>query len=237
MPWPPQLAQRVLQPELMDDPALDPARHRRALAALAHLNLVSRTSRTLWRAIRPIAAAPGHPSPTLLDIATGSGDVPIRIAQLARRDGVTLRISGVDSSPVAIEAARRRARLQGVDASFACQDVLGGPLGGPHDIVMCSLFMHHLARPQAVATLYKMKCAASRLVLVSDLLRAQSSYLQAWAASRFTLSRIARVDALLSVRAAWTIEEFAAIASEAGLAGAAIRPCWPARFLLEWRRS
>jgi 2-polyprenyl-3-methyl-5-hydroxy-6-metoxy-1,4-benzoquinol methylase len=236
MAWPPALETRVLRPELMDDPALDASEHRRALRALSRLNRVSRAGAILWSRVRELAAAPGHPPVRLLDIATGSGDVPVELACRARREGIPISVSGVDISPCAIEEARARAARERVDADFRVLDALHGPLPGGFDIVTCSLFTHHLPREAAVALLYAMRCAAKRLVLVSDLRRARGSYALAWIGGHLAGSRIARVDALLSVRAAWTMDEFAAIAAEAGLEGATIEGRWPARFLLAWKR-
>jgi 2-polyprenyl-3-methyl-5-hydroxy-6-metoxy-1,4-benzoquinol methylase len=237
MAWPPALHERVLQPELMDDPALDAAEHGRALRALCRLNRVSRAANILWHPIFELAGAPGHPPLRLLDIATGSGDLPVGLACLARRAAIGLEVSGVDVSQLAVETARARAARDSVEATFLRADALAEPLPGEFDIVTCSLFMHHLERDAAVELLYKMRCAATRMVLVSDLHRSRASYALAWAGGRIAGSRVAKVDALLSVRAAWTMDEFAAMAAEAGLEGAAIGARWPARFLLEWRRA
>jgi 2-polyprenyl-3-methyl-5-hydroxy-6-metoxy-1,4-benzoquinol methylase len=237
MAWPPALEVRDLQPELMDDPALEAGAHERALRALSRLNRASGAARALWREVREVAGAPGHPPVRLLDVATGSGDVPVGLACRARREGVALSVSGVDVSERAVAAARRRAAAEGVEAEFLRLDALNEPLPGEYDLVTCSLFMHHLERAAAVALLYKMRCAAKRMVLVSDLRRSRGSYALAWIGGRLAGSRVARADALLSVRAAWTMEEFAEMAAEAGLEGARIEPRWPARFLLVWERG
>jgi 2-polyprenyl-3-methyl-5-hydroxy-6-metoxy-1,4-benzoquinol methylase len=236
MAWPPALELRELRPELMDDPSLDAAEHRRALRALSRLNRASRAGAILWKEVRALAAVPGHPPLRLLDVATGSGDVPVELACRARRAGVPLAVAGVDVSPRAVEEARARAGREKVDADFRVLDALAEPLPGEFDIVTCSLFMHHLERGAAIGLLYKMRCAATRLVLVSDLRRCRSSYALAWAGGRLAGSRVAKVDALLSVRAAWTMDEFAGMAAEAGLEGATIARRWPARFLLVWKR-
>ena len=76
----PFLARRECIPELMDDPALDPAEHRRALAGLARLNRVSDSPGVLWPAVRELAR--GGPV-RVLDVATGSGDVPRALAAKA----------------------------------------------------------------------------------------------------------------------------------------------------------
>ena len=58
----PALRHRDRRPELMDDPGLDPAAHRLALAGLARLNRVSRSAAAVWPAVRRLAAeVPGRP--------------------------------------------------------------------------------------------------------------------------------------------------------------------------------
>jgi hypothetical protein len=111
-------------------------------------------------------------------------------------------------------------------------------LPGDYDVVICSLFMHHLDADDVVALLYKMRAAARRMVLVSDLARSKPGLWLAWGVTRaFSRSHVVRTDAVLSVQGAFTVEEFAALAEEAGLAGAEIRSCWPCRFLLSWSRA
>ena len=97
--------------------------------------------------------------------------------------------------------------------------------------------MHHLPTEDVAPLLYKMRCGARRLVLINDLRRTPAGLVLAYLASRLgSRSRVVRTDAVLSVRAAFTIPEFAALAREAGLDGATIEPRVPMRFLLTWRR-
>ena len=49
------LRTRERVPELMDDPALDPAEHRRALAGLARLNRFGGSAGVLWPAVAKLA--------------------------------------------------------------------------------------------------------------------------------------------------------------------------------------
>ena len=56
-------AQRERIPELMDDPAIDPAEHRRALAALARINRFTNSAGVLWPAIRESGAPTRTPNP------------------------------------------------------------------------------------------------------------------------------------------------------------------------------
>ena len=72
-------------------------------------------------------------------------------------------------------------------------------------------------RTPKISLLYKMRCAARRLVLVSDLVRSRAGYALAAAVPRLlTRSRVVHVDAVRSVEAAFTPEEFRLLAAEAG---------------------
>lgn len=238
MPFLPDITRRRREPELMDDPGLDPAEHERALRGLRRLNRVSRTAAALWEPIRRLASTPGHGPVSVLDIASGSGDIPMALARRAARENVRLSVAACDVSPRAVSIAREQAVRAGLEVSFFPLDAIRGSIPGDYDVVTCSLFMHHLDAEDVVALLYKMRAAARRAVIVSDLARSRAGLRVAWLATRLcSRSRVVRTDAILSVRAAFTIEEFAALADEAGFAGATVRPCWPFRFLLEWRRA
>ena len=142
-------------------------------------------------------------------------------------------------SPVALDYARTlaaRSRVQQV--RFVQLDVVRDPWPTGFDVVHCSLFLHHLADDDAVATLRRMKEAAGKLVVVSDLRRTDLGYLFTWIGCRLlSRSRVFHVDGTRSVEAAFTTGEARALAEQAGLHGAEIRECWPQRFLLTWTRD
>jgi len=78
-------------------------------------------------------------------------------------------IVGLDVSPLAVGYARRRAQAKGVPVVFEVHDVVRQPLPKGFDVVMSSLFLHHLEETDAVQLLRSMAAVASRLVLVNDL--------------------------------------------------------------------
>ena len=237
----PDLRARHREPELMDAPDLNPARHVQALRALARVNRVSGVAARVWREslhLRRERRDRGRDQPLrLLDVACGGGDVMVDVARRARSAGVPLEIHGCDLSPVALEHARREAERWGVAADFLARDVLAEGLPGGYDLVCSSLFHHHLSHEDAVDLLRDM-AAAGHWVLVQDLLRGTMGYVLAWSGLRLlSRSEVARVDGPRSVRAAFTLPEVRAMAAEAGLVGAVIRRGWPERFILRWRRS
>ncbi len=170
----PDLGARQLRPELMDDPSLEAGEHARALAGLRNMNRVARTATALWRPIREMAAAPGHGPVRVLDVATASGDIPIALRKRARAEGLAISFDACDISERAIGVATERAKRSGVDVCFFRADVLHDELPQGYDIMMCSLFMHHLKEPGVLWLLYKMKDTAGRMVLVSDLVRCRA---------------------------------------------------------------
>src|SRR5690606_26301209 len=92
---------RVREPhlvELMDDPACDEAALRRTYAGFRVLNpIVAGWRRTYRRLIRPLLSATEER--TLLDVGCGGGDVTRALARWAARDGMRLRVTGIDPDP------------------------------------------------------------------------------------------------------------------------------------------
>jgi 2-polyprenyl-3-methyl-5-hydroxy-6-metoxy-1,4-benzoquinol methylase len=222
-------------PELMDDPALAAADHLHALRALGTINAVSQTAARLAAAVRRVAAASGIESLHVVDVACGGGDVTL---SLARRLGPASRVTGIDVSDRAIERARHVAADRGIaSATFERRDVVAE--GCPAcDVVVTSLFLHHLDDPVATNVLAAFREAARVGVVVSDLLRSRVGLWMAILGTRLlTTSRIARIDGPLSVHAARTLSEHRGLCAAAGLRNARVTRVWPERVMIEWRRD
>jgi SAM-dependent methyltransferase len=222
----------------MDLPGLDPREHRLALDALGRAHVVGRSVATLWRPVREARPRDGRPL-RVLDLACGGGHVVVGLSRRCARAGVPLEARGLDNSPVALGYARALAARAGArDVTFAALDVADQPLPEGFDVVLCSLFLHHLDDDGAVALLRRMRGAARRLVVVSDLRRTALGHLYALAGCRLlSRSRVFHVDGPRSVEAAFTSGEARDLAARAGLAGAQVVQRWPQRFLLTWRRD
>jgi SAM-dependent methyltransferase len=236
---------RRREPELMDTVDLDRRLHLPALDALGRINRVSLTSSRAWKEVERLWRAGARPV-RVLDVACGGGDVLIDIARRARRSGVAVDLLGVDLSPVALERARARcdARERGLGPGaettirFERLDVLEGALPRGRHLVMCSLFLHHLSRDEAIALLESMAASCERVLLVQDLRRTSLGYFLAWLGLHtLTRSSVARSDGLVSVGAAFTLAEVDELTREAALFGTEVRPCWPQRFTLRWSRA
>lgn len=235
----PKLRLRDRQPELMDQPGLPGNLHAHALVSLRRINRVSRVAASVWRPIRELAREPGAPRPLrVLDVACGGGDIVRDLIRRAGRERLDLRVDGCDISRFAVEFAQSAAAREGTAAEFFECDVLSAPLPDDYDVVICTLFLHHLNEADAERLLANMARAARRMVVVSDLRRTRIGYWMAHLACNvLTRSPIVRVDGPLSVAAAFSTEEVVALAGRAGLADARLTREWPQRYLLTWSRS
>jgi 2-polyprenyl-3-methyl-5-hydroxy-6-metoxy-1,4-benzoquinol methylase len=234
---PRDLRHRHRQPEVIDEPGLDAARHAAALRGLGRINWWSGSAGILWPSLRDLARKMPQPL-RVLDVATGGGDVPIRLSRKARRAGLTLDIQGCDVSPTAIAYARQQATAAQAAVRFFEADALTAGLPDGFDVLTCSLFLHHLDEEHAMALLRRMAQAARLMLLVNDLRRSRLGYALAYLGTRvLTRSHIVHGDGPISVEGAFTCAEALALAQRAGLDGATIAPRWPFRFLLSWRRT
>jgi 2-polyprenyl-3-methyl-5-hydroxy-6-metoxy-1,4-benzoquinol methylase len=232
------LHDRVLEPEDMDDPALATDRLHGALTGLTRLNFASNSARIIWQPIRQFTRELQTDRLRILDIATGAGDVPIALWHRARRAGLQLDIHGIDFSQRSVEFARRRAEQAKTSVTFECRNALTDELPSDFDVVMCSLFLHHLNNQDAVTVLRRMAAATRRVMLVSDLRRNPFGLFLAFAAGHLlSRSPVVHRDAVRSVRAAFTTSELAHMAEQAALAGSSITRRWPARMLLTWQKD
>lgn len=238
-----KLHERVLEGELMDAPDLAANLHHSALQGLQRVNRLSGTAGLLASKIVNLFGTEAS-NLRILDLACGGGDVTIGLAQQLRRIGIKATIEGWDRSDTAIDFARARldqlpANNQAASAvTFRQCDVAQLDVDGQFDIVMCTLFLHHLDRPAALDLLRRMYRASRHVVLIDDLRRTWLGYrLAQLGCYILTRSHIVHVDGPLSVRAAFTEPEVDSLSQEAGLPKPVITRHWPQRFLACWQRS
>jgi SAM-dependent methyltransferase len=227
------IASRVRVPEWMDDPGIPEHEHARALRGLARLNAFSRAHRLPWRPLHDLALRTRR-TLHVLDVASGGGDLPVRLDALARRHGVPLRWTLTDRSTHAVRLAAERARSAGVACEARTVDVLQDALPEA-DLVLNSLFLHHFDGDDVVHILRSMARAARLAVCVTDLRRTGGALALAWLGSRtLTRSPVVRHDALASVRAAHSRDEMRLLAERAGLGRAQVHDVDAVRWRLWW---
>lgn len=156
---------------------------------------------------------------SLLDVATGSADIPIMIARRAARQHLPVAIVATDIAKPVLNEARRQVDRSGLKAIRTEQaDALALPYrDAEFDLVTCSLALHHFDPRRAVIVLSEMRRVARRAVFVNDLERSRLAWIGAWLlAHGTTRNRLTRHDAPLSVQRAYTKEEILGLCRQAG---------------------
>ncbi len=235
---PSNLRQRVLEPEDIDDPALEKEQLFGALRGLTTINFLSASAGSVWKPMLRLAGELRLDRLRILDVATGGGDIPLALWQKGKRAGLRLEIVGIDISERALEFAQRQCAGCGSDVRFEQWNILQDGLPEGFDVIVSSLFLHHLTNDQAGQFLAAAAVATKRLVLVNDLRRGRYGLTLAYFAGHvLSSSPVVRLDAIRSVRAAFTMQEALAMAEAAGMKRATVHRRWPARYLLQWRKT
>jgi SAM-dependent methyltransferase len=200
------LAHRRRQAEWMDEPHADPDQLRRSLAFIRRVNtLLGYTRATLHHLDRFSRTWNPGERIRIIDLATGSADIPLAILRWADRKRFDIEIVGVDRHPVTAAAAAtasRDPRLHIVQA-----DVFDLPFEPrSFDYALTAMFLHHLDDDQVVTVLRTMDTLARRGLIVADLLRRYRAY--AWITLLTALANpIVRHDAKVSVAQSFSKQE------------------------------
>ncbi len=227
-------AARKLEPEEMDGLDVHPEILAAAHNALARLHRLSLSARTIGnQALRLTSAKKLR----LLDIGCGDGWLTEQVAKHLIANGREVEAIGVDMSPIAISVAQRRKLPNGGTLRFFEDSAPELRLCPECDVAISSTFLHHLTESDAIKLLSRLQQLASAGV-VQDLSRSRWSWWLVLLVSRIvSRSRMVHGDALRSVDAAFTGEEFRRLAQNAGITNAAVRASFPCHLLLTWKRS
>ena len=237
MPLLPELSVRRREAEWMDEPGADPKELADALKFIRRVNAwLGYTRATLSHLERFSRGWPRGRSITIVDLATGSADVPLEIVRWSRGRGWDVRVVGVDLHESTVEAARQ-ATAGEPTIKIVRGDALDLPFAaGSFDYAMTSMFLHHLSDEQVVRVLREMDRVARRGVLAADLLRHRRAY--GWISLLTLLSnRMVRHDARVSVAQAFTRDEVLALRDRAQLPYLRFSPHFGHRFVLAGEKS
>src|SRR5206468_10911767 len=148
----------------------------------------------------------------VLDLATGSGDIPRLVIDYARKVGASVAMEAIDQQSSTLEVARSLS-ADYPEIDFKQRDVLFFGEERQYDIVLCSLALHHFDEVSAVRLLERCRQLSRRFVLVSDLRRGLLATIGAYLLTAFIFrDSMTRTDARLSAERAFSFREFGALA-------------------------
>jgi 2-polyprenyl-3-methyl-5-hydroxy-6-metoxy-1,4-benzoquinol methylase len=200
--------------EMMDRPQPVSAELERDLERLRQLNRWFGSYRLvvdfMRRWLQPGARA------RIVDLATGSGDIPRLIADYAREIGAQVEIDALDQQPATLEIARKLSTGY-AEICYREANILEWDSVDSYDIVLCTLALHHFSDEDAVTVLRRCRELSRRFVLVSDLRRGFLPRAGVYLLTALIFREpMTRHDARLSVVRAFSFAEMCDLAVRAG---------------------
>lgn len=228
---------RSTEPELMDTEPVSFEEFRHCLRDLETINRMTLayrpTLRWLARAIGRRGPGEGEGRPvSILDVGSGHGDMLRRIWRWAAARQLPVALTGVDINPWA-EAAAQLATPPEAPIRYVTADLFALPEEPRFDLVVSSLFAHHLADDRLVEFLKWMERRAGRGWFVNDLHRhAVSYYGVRHAVTAWSRNRMVQHDGPVSVARGFTREDWVRLIGRAGIdpGGVTIEWVFPFRY-------
>ena len=175
----------------------------------------------------------------ILDVGCGYGDGLRRIERWAHARGIRAELRGLDLNPdataIAAEATDARSKIEWVTS-----DVFAYAPERRVDIVVSSLFTHHLSDENVVRFVRWMESNSAMGWFINDLSRARRPYEQfKWFARVMRLHPGVQSDGPVSIARAFVAEEWRVLCAAAGLGAGdvTIRGWKPARLCVSRRKQ
>ncbi|MHB8894112.1 MAG: methyltransferase domain-containing protein [Candidatus Geothermincolia bacterium] len=228
------LPERRSGPELIDCPGENYSLFEYA-GSLADIRRVNRflgdyrATLKYFSALVPAGAGSLAEPIRVLDVATGSADIPVALVLWARRQGMRIEVTAVDNNPLAVREGEAFTRSY-PEITVAHADGFSLPFAnGSFDFVLCNKALHHFSEEDTVKALLEIGRVAASGYVIMDLRRSWVAWTLIWILTRlFTRNRLTRYDGPLSVLRSYTVPELDALAEQAGLGGRRVvkEPFW-----------
>ena len=207
---------RTEREELIDSQEPSEADFAASFRDVARVNRFLGGTRAIFSALTPmLAELPANRPVRILDIATGSADIPRAIARAAYagRFGKNreIEITAIDNHPKTLAvAARQTPTIHYPEIEIVHANAFALPYSdGAFDIALCSLAFHHFGRERCITLLREMERITTHGFIVNDLLRDRMAFYLITGLTRILgANRLTQHDAPLSVLRAYTVPEY-----------------------------
>lgn len=233
----PNFNQRSTENELMDQEGISFAEFHDCLQGLERINHLTLAYRPTLRWLRPWLKS-GEPI-CILDAGCGGGDMLRQIERQLRSEPQknNVRLQGVDLNPWSKRSAALCTNAAAIHYETA--DVFRFQLEQSLDLIICSLFTHHLSDNQVIDFLRWIDTRARKGWFINDLHRHPLPYYFIKAATALlSRNRLIRNDAAVSVARAFSVSDWQRLLEQAGLADRArIQWFFPFRLCISCTRT
>lgn len=222
-------SQRAELTEWMDEPS-SYEEFRACLRDLVRVNRLVFAYRPTLRWVEQIAQKTRSPL-HIVDVGSGAGDMLRRIETWARNKHIAVRLTGIDLNPHAARAARELSSAASSIEWVTC-DAHNYVPTTQIDLVISSLFTHHLTDTEIVRFLEWMEDAAALGWFINDLRRSRFSYYGfKLLAQCMRWHRFVQHDGPVSIQRSFSPLDWLCYAEQARLDPAVLRiaDVWPGR--------
>ncbi len=198
---------RVAIPELLDSDGGTAEEIEQSLADLRRVNRWFGGIHTTRKLLREVIRQTGRRQLSLLEVAAGSGDIPLSLARSVEASRVSLQVTLLDRSRAHMDHQLRAVAADARTLPFS---------DGSFDLVCCALFAHHLEPGELLDFAHEGLRVCRIALLINDLRRSLVHLGLVYAGMPLFRSRLTRHDSVASVRRAYTPAELRAILSQTG---------------------
>lgn len=169
---------------------------------------------------------------SICETGCGGGDNLLAIQQWGNRNGMRMRLTGIDIKKDCIEYARENNTNTSFEWIQSDYRLVNFPTEKP-DIIFCSLFCHHFSDDELVAMMQWMQQNSRLGFFINDLHRHRAAYYAIKILTQlFSKSYLVKHDAPLSVMRGFKRKEWKSILQRAGITHYDITWKWAFRWLI-----
>lgn len=203
--------------ELMDDPNCDQVKLQRTYSQFKYINSIVTSWRRLYKSsIRPHLINTSHVY-TLADVGCGFLDVARHIQKLAKNDGFTLKVTGIDPNPIIANSLEIQSWFTSDDniefESCFLADIR--KKGKTFDFLISNHLIHHLSDDENRAFFRDAAEVCTGVVVLNDLRRSPVAWiLFAIGTLPIRWNSFIHKDGLTSIRRSYKLVEIADLLPE-----------------------
>jgi len=213
----PDLTKRSLDLERLDTGDYTEAEYARWQREMYYINRFLGDTRCLRLAIHETLEDIQTGSLSILDIGAGSGELLEAAREILDRRSPFL--VGVDVNRASANTVAARADIEAIQG-----DALALPFAdSSFDMVVCSLFLHHLTDEAAAKLIGEMRRVARLRFVIIDIHRHALAHFLYRVFGKVALQKFSLDDGSLSIRRSFRPKELLALAKRAGITNAEVR--------------
>ena len=223
---------RTNEREIMDDFTLSGPPLRINLDILASINKWLGGNQVSLDGVKKLVR--GYPKDqelVIVDLGCGNGDMLRRVSKLGRKMGYTFKLLGIDANNDTIQYAKLLS-LGHKNINYLNMNFFSDEFKKiDYDIVLSTLFLHHLNDEEIIEKLSFLKERARIGIVVNDLHRSKLAYFLFNIVSFFINNKIIRNDGLVSIRRGFKKHELERFAQQLNIES---QITWKWAFRYQW---